>query len=103
MKYFVKSLIKNNTGVSSKNFFLVCVTIIGCLLLIAPLGIFTVELIFSHTVTIDFTSLAAYIAAVAGVFTTAGVTKVWSEKNEKYHNLNQFNKENNKEFNEVVD
>ena len=83
MKYFIKSLIRNNTGVSSKNFFLVSVTIIGCLLLLAPLGIFIVELIFSHTITIDLTALASYIAAVAGVFASAGITKAWSEKNER--------------------
>ena len=45
---FFKKLINNNTGVSSKNFFLVTVTIIGCLLLLVPAVTLIVEIIFNH-------------------------------------------------------
>lgn len=77
------ALIKNNTGVSSKNFFLVSTTLIGLLLLIVPVVILIIEVVCNHTVQTDLNGLAAYIGAVAGVFATAGITKAWSEKYER--------------------
>lgn len=85
MCYFNK-LIKNNTGVSSKNFFLVVVTIIGCILLIIPAIILSIEVIYNHTIATNLEGMAAYIAAVAAIFTSAGITKAWSEKYEKNDN-----------------
>lgn len=85
---FLNNLVKNNTGVSSKNFFLVSVTIIGLVLLLIPAVVLMVEVIYNHTIQTDLNGLAAYIAAVAGVFVSAGITKAWSEKYE--------NKKNNK-------
>ena len=81
-------LIKNNSGVSSKSFFLVLVTIIGCILLLVPPITLGVEVFFTHTISTDLTGMAAYIGAVASLFATAGLTKAWSEKfesNEKKH------------------
>lgn len=75
-------LVKNNTGVSSKNFFLVSVTLVGLLLLIVPVIVLLIEIITTHTIRTDLTGMAAYIAAVAGVFASAGITKAWSEKYE---------------------
>ena len=82
MKTFLLNLIKNNTGISSKNFFLVVVTIIGCVLLLVPAIILLVEIFTTHTITTDLTGLATYIGAVASLFATAGITKTWSEKYE---------------------
>lgn len=82
--FFLK-LIKNNTGVSSKNFFLVVITIIGCFLLLIPGIVLLVEVFQNHTITTDLTGLASYIGAVAAIFTSAGITKAWSEK---YENSN---------------
>ena len=85
MSYLGK-LISNNTGVSSKNFFLVAVTLIGLILLLVPAVLLIIEVCYNHTIhTIqtDLNGLAAYIGAVAGVFATAGITKAWSEKYEK--------------------
>lgn len=82
MNYFNK-LINNNTGVSSKNFFLVAVTIIGLILLLVPAIILLVEVFTNHTIATNLTGLAAYIGAVASLFATAGLTKAWSEKYEK--------------------
>lgn len=93
MNYFNK-LVHNNTGVSSKNFFLVNVTIIGLILLLVPIIILLVEVYFNHTIATDLTGLAAYIAAVAGVFTSAGVTKAWSEMYENRQNDNKKSLEN---------
>ena len=79
---YINRLISNNTGVSSKNFFLVAVTLIGLLLLLVPVVILIVEVITNHTIHTDLNGLAAYIGAVAGVFASAGITKAWSEKYE---------------------
>lgn len=81
MSYLGK-LIRNNTGVSSKNFFLVAVTLIGLLLLLVPAILLIVEISYNHTIATDLHGLAAYIGAVAGVFASAGITKAWGEKYE---------------------
>ena len=75
-----KKLIRNNTGVSSKNFFLIVVTLIGCLLLLVPAFTLCIEAFYMHTIATDLTGVAAYIGAVASLFATAGWTKAWSEK-----------------------
>lgn len=79
---YINKLISNNTGVSSKNFFLVTVTLIGLLLLLVPVIVLLVEVFTNHTIQTDLNGLAAYIGAVAGVFASAGITKAWSEKYE---------------------
>ena len=78
---FFQKLLQNNTGVSSKSFFLVSVTMIGLLLLLVPVFVLVYEVIQSHTIHTDLNGMAAYIAAVAGVFASAGITQ--SEKSEK--------------------
>jgi hypothetical protein len=80
---YLNKLIQNNTGVSSKNFFLVIVTIIGCILLMIPAIILLIEICFNHTISTDLNGMAAYIASVAAIFTSAGITKAWSERYEK--------------------
>lgn len=91
--WFLTKLVKNNTGISSKNFFLVAVTIIGCLLLLVPVFALTIEAIFMHTIATDLTGMAAYIGAVSAVLASGGFTKVVSEKYEKPWNskANMFN------------
>ena len=81
MKWLLK-LIQNNTGISSKNFFLVAVTLIGLLLLLVPVVVLLVEVFTIKTIHTDLNGLAAYIASVAAIFTSAGITKAWSEKYE---------------------
>ena len=83
---FFGRLVRNNTGVSSKSFFLVVVTIIGCLLLLVPVFTLTIEALFMHTIATDLTGMAAYIGSVASLFATAGLTKAWSEKFEHHYN-----------------
>lgn len=85
MNYFQK-LVNNNTGVSSKNFFLIIVTLIGCLLLMVPAFSLVFEVIKTSTITTSLDGFAAYIGAVAGLFATAGITKAWSEKYECQNN-----------------
>ena len=85
MNYLMK-LIQNNTGVSSKNFFLVTVTIIGCILLLVPAFTLIIEVLFTHTIATSLEGFAAYIGSVASLFATAGITKAWSEKYECKNN-----------------
>lgn len=80
---YISKLINNNTGVSSKNFFLVAATIIGLILLLVPAVLLIIEACYNHTIQTDLNGLAAYIASVAGIFASAGITKAWSEKYEK--------------------
>ena len=72
---YLKKLIANNTGVSSKNFFMVVITIIGCLLLLVPAFALTFEIIVNGTISTSIEGFASYIAAVGTLFATAGITK----------------------------
>lgn len=74
---------KNNTGYSTKNLFVLVITLIGCLLLLVPFFTLTIEAFFMHTIATDLTGMAAYIGAVTTLFGVAGYTKVTSEKYEK--------------------
>ena len=97
--YFAK-LISNNTGVSSKNFFLIVVTLIGCLLLLVPVFTLIFEVIFTHTIATSIEGFASYIAAVAGLFATAGITKAWSEKYERPYINHEIKEQETTEENE---
>lgn len=81
MKYLNK-LINNNTGVSSKNFLVVTITIVSLVLLLIPAIILLVEIIYNHTILTDLSGLSQYIGSVAALLATAGITKAWSEKYE---------------------
>lgn len=96
MNYFSK-LVSNNTGVSSKSFFLVVITIIGCLLLLVPVFALSIEAFYTHTIATDLSSMAAYIGSVASLFATAGITKAWSEKYEKRHNTHFIERQDEEE------
>ena len=86
-----------NTGVSSKSFFLVVITIIGCLLLLVPVFALSIEAFYTHTIATDLSSMAAYIGSVASLFATAGITKAWSEKYEKRHNTHFIERQDEEE------
>ena len=102
MNYF-KKLIANNTGVSSKNFFLVIITLIGCLLLVVPAFALTFEVIMNATISSSLEGFASYIAAVGTLFATAGITKAWSERYEhKIPNQHLFKEEFEEETTEEV-
>ena len=79
---WINKLIKNNTGLSIKNFYLFCVTIVGCILLLIPAIVLLVEVYYNHTIQTDLNGFAAYIGSVSTVFATGGITKAISEKYE---------------------
>lgn len=74
-----RNLIRSNSGVSSKNFFLVTTTIIGSFLLLVLISGFIVDMIFNHTITIDMNGAAIFIGAIGSLFASAGITKAWSD------------------------
>lgn len=82
------SLIKNNTGVSSKNFFLVMVTLVGILLLLIVAFVLIWEVIQNGTIQTDMQGLAMFVGSITSLFTAAGLTKALGEKNEHHDNNN---------------
>lgn len=80
-KYLTK-LIQTNSGASSKAFFLVSVTIIGCFLLLTIGFVLLYEVIATNTIHTDLMGIAAVIGAIGSLFATAGITKAFGERNE---------------------
>jgi hypothetical protein len=74
-----RNLIKSNSGVSSKNFFLVSVTIIGVFMLSIIAAGLIVDIAFHHTITISMSDASYFIGAIGTLFASAGITKAWSD------------------------
>ena len=74
-----RNLIKSNSGVSSKNFFLVCVTLIGIFMLSILAAGFIVDIVYNHTITVSMSDAAYFIGAIGTLFASAGITKAWSD------------------------
>lgn len=77
------NLINNNTGVSSKNFFLIAITLIGAVLLAMIIISIIVDLIHNGTVTMSWADMGMFVGSVSTMFCAAGITKAWSEKYER--------------------
>ena len=77
------NLINNNTGVSSKNFFLVSVTLIGAVLLAMVIISIIVDLILNGKVTMSWADMGMFVGSVSTMFCAVGITKAWSEKYER--------------------
>ena len=82
-KLSFSNLINNNTGVSSKNFFLIIVTIIGTVLLCVVIAAIITDLINNGTVTMSWSDMGLFVGSVSSMFCAVGITKAWSEKYEK--------------------
>ena len=78
---YLKELIKNGSGHSSKSFFLVAVTLMGCFLLLI-VGFILVYEVINKSIKTDLMGLSAFVGAITALFASAGVTKCLSEKNE---------------------
>ena len=77
---YMTSLIREGSGDSSKSFFLVCVTVTGCLLLVAVGTVLLCDVMRDGRIDTDLPGLAALVGAVTAVFASAGVTKAMSER-----------------------
>ena len=82
-KLSFSNLINNNTGVSSKNFFLIIVTIIGTVLLCVVIAAIITDLINNGTVTMSWSDMGLFVGSVSSMFCAVGITKAWSEKYER--------------------
>ena len=83
---YLTKLIQTNSGASSKAFFLVSVTIIGCLLLLTIGFVLLYEVLTTNTIHTDLMGIAAVIGAIGSLFATAGITKAFGERNETNNN-----------------
>lgn len=88
MVCMLTELIKNNSGVSCKSFFLVSITIIGCLLLFCICFALVWEEITNGYIKSELLGISALIGSVSTLFGAAGLTKVIGEKNENNDNKN---------------
>lgn len=79
--YFQK-LIQVNSGHSSKAFFLVSVTLIGCLMLLSVVFILIWEVITYGTIKTDLMGISAYVGSISTLFVSAGLTKTIGERGE---------------------
>lgn len=80
---FFRDLVKNNSGLSSKSFFLVLITLLGCMLLAVVGFVLIWEVLQSGTIKTDLNGLSLVIGSITAIFGTAGATKYFGEKNEK--------------------
>ena len=101
--WWKRLLDKNDSSVSSSSFYLVSVTLVGLLLLLVPIVVLIIEVIHNHTVTTDLNGMAAYIAAVAGLFASGGIVKGWISYNDAKTNNRkcQLEQNNNSEQEEI--
>lgn len=79
---FFKDLVTNGSGVSSKSFFLVVITIVGTLLLCIVGFILLWEVIKTGTIHTDLKGLATLVGSITALFGAAGLTKCIGERNE---------------------
>lgn len=82
MECMLTELIKNGSGISCKSFFLVSVTIVGCLLLLAVCFAIVWEEFSNGYIKSELLGVSALIGSVSTLFGAAGLTKVIGEKNE---------------------
>ena len=94
LKSSYNNLIRNNTGVSVKNWLIFVVSIIGSFLLLVPGICLLVEVFNNHTIQTDLNGFATYIGAIAGLFASVIFPKVWSEKYENKSKKNEGREQN---------
>lgn len=82
MKCILTELIKNNNGVSSKSFFLVAVTVVGCSMLVTLIFAIIWEELKNGYIKSDLVGISAFVGSITTLFGAAGYTKVAGEKKE---------------------
>ena len=95
---FWGSLVRNNTGVSALNWFLIMSTLIGLSLLVVVMFCMIWEVVHNNSITSDISGWAAFVAAVATFLAPAGLAKGWSNWSEnKFLNNSEANLEHDDE------
>ena len=80
---FWGNLVRTNTGVSSLNFFLIAVTLVGVALLVTAMFAIIWEVVHNNMVQSDISGWAAFIGAVGTLFASGGIAKGWSNWSEQ--------------------
>jgi hypothetical protein len=83
---YIDKLIRSNTGVSSKSFALVAITLMGCVLLLVIGFILVWEEVRDGQIRTDLGGLAELVGSITALLASAGVTKVVGERNERNNN-----------------
>ena len=101
---FWGSLVRQGTGVSSLNFYLIATTIVGIALLATVIFAIIWEVIHNNVVSSDISGWAAFVGAVGTLFASAGVAKGWSNWSEhKFLGTNGDNSEYDETCEEIID
>jgi membrane protein implicated in regulation of membrane protease activity len=85
-KWFIdklRKLIRNNTGVSIKNFAVFAIVCCSVLILLTIPFLLIFEMCFNHTISTDLMGIAAVITSVATIVSAVLFPKMMSERNEK--------------------
>ena len=95
---YMKSLIENNTGTSSKSFALVMASIVGSFAIVSFIVMLFVDLFSSYEINTNLMGLAAIITAISGLITAIFWGKVRSERRDNYGTYTEY--ESNEELEE---
>ena len=83
---YITELIRVNSGHSSKAFFLVAVTLIGCVLLLCVAFVLIWEVMNSNTIHTDLMGLSAFVGSVAKNVRTK-LNKNWRVSQRTNHHI----------------
>lgn len=79
---FWGNLVRNNTGVSALNWFLVMSTLTGLALLVVVMFCMIWEVVHNNSITSDISGWATFVAAVGTFLAPAGIAKGWTNWSE---------------------
>lgn len=85
-------LVKNNTGVSIKSFFLLEVSILGGIILLVVPFVLVWDVVVNGSIKSSVADIASLIGAISGLFVAAGLPKIIGELKERRNN-NELNKD----------
>lgn len=85
--WFSRLLDMNDETVSASTVFLILTSMVALLMLLVPVIGMIVDIWCNHTITMNMSDMAAYMASAAGIFTAGGILKGWTN----YSNY-RFNK-----------
>jgi len=95
---YMKGLIRNNSGTSSKSFALVMASIVGSFAIISFIVMLFVDLFSSYEINTDLVGLAGIITALGGLISLIFWGKVRSERRDNYSTYTEY--ESNEELEE---
>lgn len=81
-----KALVKNNSGVSIKSFFLLEVSILGGIILLVIPFVLIWDVVINGKVMSSIGDIASLIGAISGLFVAAGLPKIIGELKERKNN-----------------